>query len=243
MTRSNNSTDSFSIQIKKEISKTAPKSLSERQAFLGGIFCQNSEKYAKLPPTSTKVITDSFDLIAKLVREEGYTIQKRQLSEGIVEVSIDEESKKSFEHCFAQCYKEDSPDFLSSDRGFSRAFIRGVYLGCGYCSDPQKTYRIEFHLQNPYIINDIIWMLHSFDIHPSLRVRQDTTVIYFKDGDSVSDFLALIGATTAMLDFENARAEHEVLGNVTRTLNCDARNTRRQAEASALRIELVQKNP
>ena len=44
-----------------------------------------------------------------------------------------------------------------------------------------------------------------------------------------------------MMEFENIRAQKEVKGKVTREVNCDAGNTRRQAEAAVSRIELITK--
>ena len=42
-----------------------------------------------------------------------------------------------------------------------------------------------------------------------------------------------------MMEFENIRAEKDVKSKVTRTVNCDEGNTKRQAEAAALRNELI----
>ena len=55
----------------------------------------------------------------------------------------------------------------------------------------------------------------------------------------MSDFLGIIGANTARLQFENIRIEHEVYSNINREVNCDSGNTGRQAEAAARRGELI----
>ena len=44
-----------------------------------------------------------------------------------------------------------------------------------------------------------------------------------------------------MMEFENVRAQKDVNSKVTRTVNCDEGNTKRQAEAAAQRNELITK--
>ena len=81
-------------------------------------------------------------------------------------------------------------------------------------------------------------MLHAENIQPSLTMRQNATVITIREGNNVSDFIAFTGATGAMLDFENIRAEKEIKSRVNRDINCDLGNSKRQADASARRTEL-----
>jgi DNA-binding protein WhiA len=57
----------------------------------------------------------------------------------------------------------------------------------------------------------------------------------------VSDFIGHAGATGAMLEFENIRAEKTVSGGVTRVMNCDNGNARRLADAAASRNNLIKK--
>jgi len=128
-----------------------------------------------------------------------------------------------------------------TDPDFRRYFLRGVFLECGYCSDPAKTYRIELHIKNPAACEIVMEILESEDIKAAASERNGTSVIYIRNGDSVSDFLGVIGAGKSRLDFENIRAEKEVYGSVNRTMNCDTANAGRQAEAGARRNEAFQK--
>lgn len=125
--------------------------------------------------------------------------------------------------------------------GINRYFLRGAFLACGYCSDPSLAYRIELHIKESWVAPIIEDMLAEADIPCRVSSRGGITVIYITNGDAVSDFLGIIGADLKRLEFENKRAEREVIGNVTRTVNCDSGNTRRQAEAGAARNELISK--
>ena len=62
--------------------------------------------------------------------------------------------------------------------------------------------------------------------------RKDRFVIYLKEGDDVTGFLALIGADSAALSFENVRAEKDMRNYINRTNNCESANTDKQVIAS-----------
>ena len=119
--------------------------------------------------------------------------------------------------------------------------MRGVFLASGYCSDPAKNYRIEFHLENDAIVRLCERMLARWDIESVLKPRDGFTALYFKTGDMVSDFIGHAGATGAMLEFENIRAGKTVSGEVARVMNCDNGNARRLADAAASRNNLIKK--
>ena len=122
-----------------------------------------------------------------------------------------------------------------------RYFLRGCFLSCGYITDPNKTYRIELRPVDSDAAEVITGLLSGFDIAYTEADRGDVHAIYIRNGDSVSDFLGIIGANTARLQFENIRIEHEVYSNINRAVNCDSGNTGRQAEAAARRGELIDK--
>lgn len=236
--------DSFSQDIRQELQKIIPKNLSERQALIGGIFLTGKPDKGMRFSLSHKVKTGApqseIDYIRNLLNLVGFKNLIRELKSG-TEVVIEKTSEKNFIDCFIMCFAEKSADILSSSPDFLRNFLKGVFLSCGYCSDPNKTYRIELHVANPDVVSLIIWMLHSSDIEPSLSVKEGKTIIRFRDGDSIATFFALIGASKAYLDFEAIRVDKDVKSRVNRLVNCDVGNSKRQADASARRSELFEK--
>ena len=163
-----------------------------------------------------------------LLKEEGlvFGIDKER-------IYVSAESRELFAELYGQCFTDDGLRFLPEDAGFTEGFMRGVFLASGYCSDPAKNYRIEFHLENDAIVRLCAGMLSRWDIEPVLKDRNGFTALYFKTGDMVSDFIGHTGATGAMLEFENIRAEKTVSGGVARAMNCDENNARRIADAGA----------
>lgn len=123
----------------------------------------------------------------------------------------------------------------------SRAFLGGVCVGAGHISDPEKSYKVEIHLKSLGLAKVVFALLAYEGIEPGMGRRGNTCCIRFKNGDYVSDFLGMTGADSARLTFENIRIEHELRKQITREVNCDDGNTRRQAEAGAERFELFGK--
>lgn len=233
---------SFSQSIRQELLKQIPKGLSERQALIAGFFCTIRPTAGMMFATSITLQRERAEYLGNLLKLTGYKyISKKIPNSSNVNISIAEASKAEFIECFSMCFTDNSADQLSSSDEFRRNFLKAVFLNCGYCSDPDKTYRIELHIKNSNIVTLVIWMLHANDIEPSISSLQDNTIVRFRTGDSVSTFLALIGAVKSMLEFENKRTEHEVNSQVQRAVNCDFGNAKRKAEAGARRTKLFEK--
>lgn len=62
-------------------------------------------------------------------------------------------------------------------------------------------------------------------------------MIYIKDGEEISKFLAFIGANTAMLKFEEIRVIKETKNNINRLVNCETANLNKTVNAAVMQIE------
>ena len=76
----------------------------------------------------------------------------------------------------------------------------------------------------------------SLGIQAAVSRRGRHFLAYVKEGSQISDLLGMMGASVAMLDFENARIVREVRGNINRKVNCETANIRKTADASADQI-------
>ena len=241
--------ESFSRKVKSELLKSLPKTLSERQALVAGLFLSqlppkdsmfSSSYKVKSAGKSAENIKIEEEFVTDLLELTEFEFETRSLKSGI-EISVLPSSKEAFDSCFSMCFTEKSADILSSSPEFVRNFLKGVYLSCGYLSDPGKTYRIELHCANPDIVRLILLMFNTNEIESSLSVRDNKRVIRMRSGDSIATFLALIGATNSYLEFENIRISRDFKGGINRAVNCDLGNSRRQAEAGARRTDLFEK--
>ncbi len=105
-----------------------------------------------------------------------------------------------------------------------RAFIRGMFLAGGSLSIPRSGYHLEIHCGSREDACLLRQLLHSFNLEPALRERKENHSLYFKDGDSVAEFLRIIGASATLLALENGRVVKSMRNAVNRLVNCDTAN-------------------
>jgi DNA-binding protein WhiA len=120
------------------------------------------------------------------------------------------------------------------------AYLRGVFLASGSVSDPKKSYHLEMITHWPEHAVQILALLDRHEIKAQIIERKKNQVIYLKDSNAIADFLVLIGAVNAMLEYENTRALKETINMANRMRNCDLANTERQSIASDQQIDYIE---
>lgn len=116
-----------------------------------------------------------------------------------------------------------------------KAIVRGAFLGSGSINDPNKKYHLEILLkskENAMYLQNIIKM---FGI--KIKLLDSNNTIYIKEGEEISKFLALIGATKSVLSFEEIRVLRDTRNNVNRLVNCETANLNKIVNASVKQIE------
>lgn len=121
-----------------------------------------------------------------------------------------------------------------------KAYLRGAFLAAGSINDPEShSYHLELVTDWEEHAQSMVHLLASFGLKAKVIERKGASVIYLKDSDMIADFLTLIGAHKAVLDFENARVMKEMRNNVNRQVNCETANLNKTVEASMLQIEAI----
>ena len=116
-----------------------------------------------------------------------------------------------------------------------KAIVRGAFLGSGSINDPNKKYHLEILLkskENAMYLQNVIKM---FGI--KIKLLDSNNTIYIKEGEEISKFLALIGATKSVLSFEEIRVLRDTRNNVNRLVNCETANLNKIVNASVKQIE------
>ena len=121
-----------------------------------------------------------------------------------------------------------------------RAYLRGMFLAAGTVTNPSGRYNLEIVVSNEDLALKISEIMGEYGSTPGLRRRKDTLVVYLREGQSIVDFLGLIGAYNALMKFENERIVKEVRANVNRTVNCETSNIKKSISASARQIEDIE---
>ena len=105
-----------------------------------------------------------------------------------------------------------------------KALVRGLFLGCGSVNAPNARYHLEFTLPTPGWASTLARLLQDQSIRAGVAERSAHHVVYVKDGDGIVRTLSLMGASRAVMEFENVRVVREVSGQVNRRLNFETAN-------------------
>lgn len=122
---------------------------------------------------------------------------------------------------------------------FLKSIIRGSFLGSGSINDPNKKYHLEIIFSSENNCICIQNILKYFKIKVKLLKRNNKYSIYIKDGEKISDLLALIGANIAVLRFEEIRVVRDIRNNINRKVNCETANLNKTIHASVRQIEEI----
>ncbi len=105
-----------------------------------------------------------------------------------------------------------------------KAFLRGLFIGCGSVNAPSARYHLELVLPTVGWATAIARLLQEQGVRAGVTERAGHQLLYLKDGDGIVRTLSLMGASRAVMEFENVRVVREVSGQVNRRLNFETAN-------------------
>ena len=123
-----------------------------------------------------------------------------------------------------------------------KAYLRGVFLGAGTISDPEKGYHMEIVCNTGALAADIKRLINSFvDLHAKTTQRKKNHVVYVKESEQITDILNIMGAHSHLLAFENVKIKKEMRNKANRALNCDNANLDKIINAAERQISSIKK--
>lgn len=131
---------------------------------------------------------------------------------------------------------ENVNEILSTDN-LKKAYIRGNFLGSGSINNPRNKYHLEIIFNNVEHTNITLNLLKGYQIKSKILEK----TLYIKDGEEISNFLALIGGNSAVLKFEEIRVLRDMKNNVNRLVNCETANLNKTISTSVKQIEIIKK--
>lgn len=162
--------------------------------------------------------------------------------DNIIKEKLTERNQKIKKSVLEQSIKDkDSVFYKNCCR---RAYLRGAFLAGGSISDPEKTYHLEITTHYRRDADIIQWLMSTYQLNAKIINRKGSYVVYLKEGENIVDFLNIIGAHSALLEFENIRILKDMRNNVNRIVNCETANLEKTVNASVRQIDninLIQK--
>lgn len=134
---------------------------------------------------------------------------------------------------------EGLPDNLLLEDEAKRAYVRGVFLGSGSISDPEKSYHMEFVTHHEGYSEAFKALLNSYGLNAKIVQRKSHYVVYLKEGDQIVDVLNIIGAHKTLFEFENTRVVKYMRNSVNRVVNCETANLNKTVNAAMRQVEAI----
>ena len=128
---------------------------------------------------------------------------------------------------------------MKQEEQIRRLCIRQAFLECGSINDPNKKYHLELVFKKENKAKEIQEMLFESSINAKIGIKGKNYIVYLKDGEEISKFLALIGANTSVIRFEETRVIKETRNNINRLVNCENANMDKIIGAAVIQIDAI----
>ncbi len=181
-----------------------------------------------------RLINKIYGLSPKIIVRRGYNYNKNYLY--ILELKEVELITKDL------AILKEPKEYLVADEEQIGAYLRGLFLIRGSVNDPNKSrYHLEFSVNSLSYANFIIKLLKNYYIKAKSLKRETNYMIYIKEAEKISDFLKLIGASKAVLYFEDIRIYRDNANMVNRLNNCEQANVDKIISTAYEQIKSIEK--
>jgi len=126
---------------------------------------------------------------------------------------------------------------MKQDEQLARLCIREAFIKSGSMNDPNKKYHLEIMFKTKKKAEEMQTLLNNFNINAKIIKREKDYMLYLKDGEEISEFLALIGANSSVIKFEEIRVLKETRNDINRLVNCETANLNKTINAAVKQIE------
>ena len=129
-------------------------------------------------------------------------------------------------------------DSIMKKKCCRKACLKGLFLGAGSISNPEKDYSFEIRFAKETVANAARRLINSFeDIHAKKKERRGSYVVYIKDSEQIKDILNIVGAHTQLLQYENVRVIKSMRNKTNRINNFDNANYDRTTSAADKQVQ------
>ena len=158
-------------------------------------------------------------------------------------VVIVEDSKISYEiiDLMNKGFIENFEDIEDVNLNDIKGFLKIAFIFRGSVNDPQRGYNLEIvgkNIKEARLIKD---SMDAFGLNSKLSQRAENIIIYLKDSEKISDFLAVVGAMQSLFELENVRAMKSIRNDVNRVNNFDNANIDRTVKAAIAQTDAINK--
>ncbi len=137
-------------------------------------------------------------------------------------------------------YLESPPTYIVGANEEIRSYLRGVFLCTGSINDPKTSrYHMELLVSKPGESVFVQKLLNIFDLNAKILNRDKGYMIYIKEAEKISDYIRILGASQAVMYFEDAKIYREKKNQTNRLNNCEQANMDKVVATAASQLEEI----
>lgn len=137
------------------------------------------------------------------------------------------------------------PENIKADSDLQLEYIKGVFLSSGSCMIPtegsKNGYHLEFVFSDENTAEDFCELLWSKDLLAKMITRKESYIVYIKNKEIISDFLAIIGVEHCLRKFSELVEKRDEANQSNRAANCYAGNLEKTVKASVKQVMAIEK--
>ncbi len=151
----------------------------------------------------------------------------------------------SVESGVSEYYDESVPDNLDTEEK-KRGYAAGVFLSAGEVFLPKGldgtggAYQLEFVFTSGGYASSFAKFLNENGFKCKVAERKETVVVYMKDSESISDFIAYTGAVDSVLEMQTVKLYRAVRENENRITNCEFANLGKTVDTAQRQISEIE---
>ncbi len=234
---------SFTFEVKDEVSKLnymEAESISELSAIVNSFY--EFDGKIKIVTENNSVARRIYTLFKEIYHiypsvavRKGYNYSKKILY--VVEVK----SKTDYILKSLGIINKVPEEFIWADEDLIRAYLRGLFLVSASVNDPKKSrYHLEFNLNNLDYAKFVQKLLNGFNLNSKVLHRDNRYMVYIKEAEKIGDLLRIIGATKAVLYYEDIRIYRDHKNMTNRLNNCEQANVDRAVETASEQVKNIE---
>lgn len=229
---------SFSAETKLEAASVQIKKICCRRAFISGVLLGGADVSGEDISLYIEG-SELAELSAKMIREQfgREAVPEKIGKRGALLLMFSSKSAGEFLHgCRMQA---DFTKLLKCEECLC-AFLRGVFVGGGTVSTPEKkNYHLEIKSRTVENLSVLSTAFSEAGYSLKTSVRLEKQSLYSKDSGVIEDFLFYIGASKQAFDFMNAKIGHEIKNDINRRTNCETSNIARSTASAAKHLTAI----
>lgn len=247
---------SFSTDVRNELARIIPERSCCQKAELAALLTLRAELSPAAPEEDklTTVVENATTArkIYRLLKEayglssNVHVLEKKRFKKSrlyVVETCLDDGQGAALKQDLgltSSGLKRQMNGSLVSKNCCKRAYLRGLFISRGFINRPEGNYHLELVLNDTRLAGDVQKMLHKLGLEARVSERKNSLLVYLKDSEKIVDFLRLVEASKALLDFENVRIVKSMRNQVNRQVNCETANLAKTVDASIRQVEMIE---